>query len=152
MAIAVFSYPGWTAMFPELASVTEPVADAFFVGAGFLLDNTDCSPIADVARRLVLLNYATAHLASLAGYPLQPGQTVPASSGMVGRVSSATEGSVSISSDYGAVSESEAFWLQSQYGAIFWQMTRGLRTMRYVAPAPRYFGPALGGFAGRRGF
>lgn len=144
MAVAVFDYAQFSALFPELANggVTEPVASSLFGVAGLLLDNTDCSPVQDVAARLTMLNYVVAHLASLGGYPLPPGGTIPAPSGIVGRVSSATEGSVSVSSDYGAVRENEAWWLQSQYGATFWQLTRSLRTMRYVPARPRYFGPA----------
>lgn len=144
MAVAVFDYGQFSALFPELVNggVTESVALSLFGVAGLLLDNTDCSPVQDVSTRLTMLNYAVAHLASLGGYPLPPGGTVPVPSGIVGRVSSATEGSVSVSSDYGQVRESEAWWVQSQYGAIFWQLTRALRTMRYVPARPRYFGPA----------
>lgn len=144
MAVAVFDYAQFSALFPELVNggVTETVASSLFGVAGLLLDNTDCSPVQDVAARLTMLNYAVAHLASLGGYPLPSGSTIPAPSGIVGRVSSATEGSVSVSSDYGQVRENEAWWLQSQYGAIFWQLTRALRTMRYVAAPRRYFGPA----------
>ncbi len=143
MAVAVFNYAQFSALFPELVAggVTEPVASSLFVVAGYLLDNTDCSPVEDLAARLVYLNYATAHIASLSGYPVAAGGA-PTPSGVVGRVSSATEGTVSVSSEWGAsVSDSEAFWLQSQYGALFWNLTRWLRTMRYIAPAPRNFGP-----------
>ncbi len=146
MAVAVFNYAQFTALFPELTNggVTNPVALSLFGVAGLLLDNTDCSPVQDVTVRLTMLNYITAHLASLGGYPLAAGATVPTPSGVVGRVSSATEGSVSVSTDYGAVRESAAYWLQTQYGALFWQFTRPFRTMRYVAAPPRYFGPRGG--------
>ena len=152
MAIAEFSYAQWAALFPELANggVTEPVASSFFRIAGLLFDNSDCSPVQDVTIRLDYLNYVVAHLASLAGYPLPAGATVPSSSGMVGRVTSATEGSVSVSSDYGKQSASAAFWLQSPYGALFWQLTAWLRQMRYVAAPPRNFGPRAG-WTGRFG-
>lgn len=147
MAVAVFDYAAWSAIFPGLVAggVTEPVAQSLFTIAGYLFDNTDCSPVQDIPTRLTFLNYVVAHLASLSGYPLAAGVTVPVPSGMIGYVTSATEGTVSVSSGWGAsVSDSEAFWLQSQYGAIFWQMTRGLRTMRYVPAHPRNFGPGFG--------
>lgn len=151
MAVAVFNYAKWAARFPELANggVTETVALSFFEDAGFFLDNSDCSPVQDMDKRLTLLNYVVAHLAALAGYPLAPGSTTPTAPGTVGRISRATEGTVSVESDYGTVRESEAWWIQTQYGATFWQMTRWLRTMRYVAAPPRYFGPAA--FLGRNG-
>lgn len=153
MAIAVFNYLQWAALFPALGdSVDEATASGFFSIAGFLLDNSDCSPVPDVNARLTYLNYVTAHLAALSGYPVAAGQ-VPSPSGVIGRVSSATEGTVSVDSEWGgSVSKSEAFWLQSQYGAIFWQLTRWLRTARYVPAPPRYFGPGLGGRAGRFGY
>lgn len=153
MAVAVFSYPDWTAMFPEMANVPEPAAAGFFAIAGLLLDNTDCSPVQDVTLRTSLLYYATAHVASLAGHPVAAGGSA-APSGVVGRVSSATEGTVSVSTDYGAVSGQAAWWLQSAYGATFWQLAAAFRTMRYVAPPPRVFErSAFGrGFGGRFGW
>lgn len=144
MAVAVFNYSQWAAMFPELAgSVNSTLAGSFFTVAELLLDNTDCSPVQDATARLTMLNYAVAHLASLSGYPLPAGQSTPAPAS-VGRVSSASEGSVSISTDYGAVRESQAWWVQTQYGATFWQLTRALRTMHYIAAPKRNFGPAFG--------
>ena len=149
MAVAIFDYAKWSAMFPYLAAggVTEPIARGFFDIAGLLLANDDCSPITDTDKRLVLLNYVTAHLARLAGYPVAAGGTAQPD-GMVGRVSSATEGTVSVSTDYGAVRENQAWWLQTQEGATFWQLTRFLRTARYLAPPPRNFGPARRSFGG----
>lgn len=146
MAVAVFDYSQFTALFPELTNggVTEPVASSLFAVAGLLLDNTDCSPVQDVSARLIYLNYIVAHLASIAGYPLAAGATTPAPSGVIGRISSATEGSVSVSADYGQVSGNQAYWLQSQYGALYWQLTAPFRTMNYRAVPPRYFGPAYG--------
>ena len=149
MGVAVFDYTKWAAMFPELAgSVSEVLADSFFSVAELLLDNTDASPVCDVDKRLVFLNYATAHLASLSGYPLAAGQTIPTPRELVGRTSSASEGSVSVSTDYGAMRENQAWWLQSQYGATFWQLTRFLRTFRFFPAPRRNFGPLHGRFPG----
>lgn len=152
MAVAVFDYAKWAAMFPYLAApvggVTEPIASGFFDVAGLLFANDDCSPIVDPDKRLVFLNYIVAHLARLAGYPVAAGgSAVP--DGMVGRVSSATEGTVSISTDYGTVRESAAWWLQTPEGATFWQLTRAFRTARYIAAPPRNFGPARRAYGGR---
>ena len=147
MAVAVFDYAKWTAMFPYLAAVPEPVAQGFFTVAELLFANDDCSPIQDADKRLIYLNYIVAHLARLAGYPVAAGGSAQPD-GMVGRVSSATEGTVSIDTDYGTVRESQAWWIQTQEGATFWQMTRALRTARYIAPPPRNFGPARRAFGG----
>lgn len=129
MTIAVFNWAAWSALYPKLvtAGVTEPYATALFNGpAGLLVDNTECSPVTDVAKRTTFLYMAVAHLAALEG---------PGSTGVVGRLASASEGSVSVSFDYGTVSQSQAFWVQTPYGALFWQVTAPYRTMRYI-PAP----------------
>ena len=143
MAAAIFDYAKWAAMFPYLATggVTEPIADGFFTVAELLFVNDDCSPITDPDKRLVFLNYVVAHLARLGGYPTAAGGAA-APGGTVGRLASATEGTVSVSFDYGSVSNSQAWWAQTPEGATFWQMTRAFRTARYVAPPPRNFGPA----------
>lgn len=143
MAVSVFDYAAFSALFPELVAggVTEPIATALFGVAGLMLDNTDCSIVPDPAVRLTFLNYIVAHLASVSGYPVPAGGSA-APSGIVGRISSATEGTVSVASELAGVTNAQAWWMQSQYGATFWQLTRGLRTMQYRGVAPRYFGPA----------
>lgn len=147
MAVAVFDYAKWAAMFPYMANVPGAAASGFFDIAELMFANNDCSPITDPDKRLTFLNYIVAHLARLAGYPSSGGgSTGP--DGMVGRVSSATEGTVSISTDYGSVSLSAAWWLQTPEGATFWQLTKFLRGARYIAPPPRNFGPARRGLVG----
>jgi hypothetical protein len=69
----------------------------------------------------------------------------------VGNVTGATEGTVSISAAWASsVSQSMAYFIQTQFGAMFWQLTSPYRSFRYVAPA-LCCGPA-GAFAGRRGY
>lgn len=60
--------------------------------------------------------------------------------GIVGRISQAAEGAVSVSAELAvAQSSSQAFFVQTKYGYQFWQATARYRTMLYVgAPA---FGP-----------
>ena len=134
--VAYFDYAAWAARYPELAStVREQQAQALFDEAGLLyLDNTPQSPVSDVSRRLALLNMIVAHLAALGGAGTAGGYGVP--TGMVGRVSKATEGSVSVESDIGTVSGSAAWWAQTTYGYAFWQATSFLRRFRY-APGPQ---------------
>lgn len=130
MAVAVFDYELWRLSYPELASVSAPLAGALFRRAGLFLNNTDGSIVTDVEIRLDLLNLIVAHLAALGG----AGQAGGAS-GLVGRVTSATEGSVSVDVDAGPVSGSNAWWLQTTYGFQYWTATAQYRTMRYV-PGP----------------
>lgn len=99
------------------------------------INNTLTSIVTDVTERTYLINYAIAHMLAIEGATATGGQG--STSGTVGRVSSATEGSVSATLDMGAVSGSEAWWLQSQYGATYWNATAKYRTFRYGrAPAP----------------
>jgi len=130
VAAAVFNWADWSALYPELvaAGVTEQYATALFNGpASLLVDNTDASIITDVGKRTTFLYMAVAHLAKLQG---------PGSSGNVGRIASASEGSVSVSFDYAGAGANSAFWLQTQYGALYWQVTAPFRTMRYVPGPP----------------
>lgn len=134
MGVAVFDYALWVATYPEFTSVTEPMAQAQFDAATLFLDNTDCSPVTNVSARLTLLNMITAHLVKL--FTTVAGQ---APSGLVGRVTSATEGSVTVTAEFVAAKNAlEAWWLQTPYGAMYWAATAGYRTMRYV-PGPRPF-------------
>ena len=132
MAVAVFDYGQWSLLYPELVpAVSEARANALFAQAGLFLDNTDCSPVQDVPTRLLYLDMIVAHLAAIGG-ALNGGTPT----GIVGRISAATEGSVSVSADYGAVSGNAAYWLQTAYGAAYWQATAAYRTMQYV-PGPQ---------------
>lgn len=143
MAIATFDYATWSIRYPELApNVSAALAELYFIEAGIYLDNSEASPIIDVALRRVMLNALVAHIASLNG--MGPG----GASGLVGRVSSATEGSVSVSvADYHTPG-SAAWYAQTAYGAAYWAMTAPYRNFAYVPgpiPAARY----VDGFYGR---
>jgi hypothetical protein len=135
--IVTFDYSGWQSRYPELSSVSAPTANAYFAEAGLYLDNTPCSPVQDLTLRGVLLNMLVAHIAKL-NSPLDGGT----SPDLVGRIASATEGSVSVSADYGAPGGA-AWYSQTKYGAAFWEATRFLRTARYTPPP---FQPRFGRF------
>lgn len=132
MAIAVFDYTAWAARYPELAgAVSESLAASLFAEAGLYLDNTDASIVADPAMRLILLNMIVAHLAVMGG-ALSGGTPT----GQVGRVSEATEGSVSVKLDTGLSPGTAAWWSLTGYGFNFWAATKRYRTMHY-RPGPR---------------
>jgi hypothetical protein len=140
MATAPFVYADWAAQFPEFAGrVTEAMANAYFAQAGDvspLVDNSGSSPITDPARLGRVLYLLTAHMAQLFA-PLTPGG---AASGLVGRISSAGEGSVSVGTDMGQVTTSAAWFLQTPYGALVWQMLLPYRLGRYVPACPTPLG------------
>jgi len=126
MAIVVFDSVAFVARYPEFAAVTVGTLGAYFVEATIYLDNTDASRVIDIAQRAILLNMLTAHIATLNGSGAGP-------QGMVGRLSSGTEGSVSASADFvAATNGTQAWYYQTQYGCSFWAATGRYRTMQYV--------------------
>ncbi len=138
MAVAVFNYAAWIARYPEFTgAVSEERAALFFAEAGLYLDNTDASIVQDAALRLVLLNMLVAHIAVLAGALEPDGKP----SGLVGRVSSASEGAVSVSTDTGLMPGTAVWFQQTAYGLSFWQATKPYRSARYVAAPPYNFEP-----------
>lgn len=137
MAVAVFEYAAWLVRYPEFGAVSSDRAALFFAEASLYLDNTDSSPVQDVTVRLMLLNMVTAHIAQLAG-ALTPTGTPD---GTVGVVTSATEGSTSVSLDTGLLPGSAEWWRQTQYGLSFWQATKQYRSARYVPAFPRVVDP-----------
>jgi hypothetical protein len=128
--VVTFNYTVWLAEYSEFGYVTQPQAQSFFNRACLLVDNTPSSQIQDLFARAVLLNMATAHFAKMFSAP--SGQSVP---GLVGRISNATEGSVSVQAEYTTpTSDLQAFWNQTEYGAAYWAATLKYRTGFYVPP------------------
>lgn len=133
--IATFDYAKWIALFPELAGVVEPAADAYFAVATTIHANDGGGPVATLAQQAALLNYLTAHIARLFSDRDESGLSVSGGSvpapDTVGRVSQATEGSVSVTLDMGQVTNQQAWFLQTKYGSLYWQATAAYRTARY---------------------
>ncbi|MBN3867514.1 DUF4054 domain-containing protein [Gluconobacter kondonii] len=127
--VVAFDYSTWSALYPSLSMNTNVTqATEYFAQAGDFLNNTPLSPVQDLTKRARLLNLLTAHIAQL-NLPTDAGGN---GAGTVGRVASAAEGSTSVSLDMGAPSGSASWFMQTQYGATFWQMTAYLRQMRFV--------------------
>lgn len=138
MGIATFVYADWALRFPDLALVVdEPLATMYFGEATDFLNNTDCSPVTDVAQRTRYLYLLTAHIAGLG---------LSSREGLVGRISSVTQGSISISVE-NPLPGSAGWYAQTSWGAQYWLVTAPFRTFNYV-PAPQ---PFLGVPGYRRG-
>lgn len=122
-----FSYTNWIALFPEFATIPEAtVTDQYFPLAAVYHRNDGGGPVPTAVLQSSYLNLMVAHVAALLG-------TVNgvAPSPIVGRISSASEGSVSVGADFPLDSPSQAWFAQTKYGAMYWQATRPYRTMRY---------------------
>lgn len=151
--VVYFDYDAWLAAYPEFAAVTEPRATRFFNEACVFCDNTPASPVPynstlnPTGPRDIYLAMLTAHIAQLNGGLNASGQ-LPAGQGggLVGRIQSASEGSVSVSvGDMGSGDGPSAGWYnQTQYGAAYWTATAQYRTWRYyLGPEPFREGPYL---------
>ena len=122
MPSVVFDPSAFQARYPEFATLSAMTLGLYFAEATIYLDNTDCSRVTDLGQRAVMLNAIVAHIAALA----DPNRA------LVGRISTATEGSVSVSADMGPPSGSAAWFQQTKYGAAYWQMTAAYRTAHYI--------------------
>lgn len=127
--IVTFDPVAFIAAFPAFTSVPSAALSANFLFATLLLENTCCSPVKDAPTRAALLNLIVAHITALLnGVNGDPPQ------GAVGRVSSASEGSVSVQLDFKTESEAASYFAQTQWGGLYWRMTAQYRTARYFPP------------------
>ncbi len=132
-AIATFDFAAWQRRYPEFGAVNEPQAQDFFTEATLYLRNDGTGPVRDPAQQLMLLNMLVAHIAALS----TANADGSASGGIVGRIASATEGSVSVTAAEMPAEGSLAAWFQmTPYGLSFWSATAPLRMARYI-PGPR---------------
>lgn len=127
MAIVVLDIPKFRAMFPEFSNVTDAQLPYLFDQATDYLNNSECSLVEDVVKRERLLYLLMAHLA----YMRYGDANGNGGTGLVGRLSSATEGSVSVSSEAGQVEFRYMWYTQSPYGMDYWQATKVYRMANY---------------------
>jgi len=130
-AVVSFDYDDWVARFPELDAVTQPRAEAFFAEATIFWANDGSGPVTDDIVQLALLNLLTAHLAGLNAVI---SGSLPYN--VVGRVTSASEGSVSVGVTLTLPPGTAEWYGLTRWGFEFWTMTAAYRTMRY-RPGPR---------------
>jgi len=144
LGVVVFDAVAFLSQYPQFTNIPQPALQGNFIGATQLLNNTCCSAIKDAPTREYFLFLLVAHITKL----LNGDNTTPAT-GVVGRVSEAQQGSVRVRSEMGGLrttTELEAYFLQTQFGAMFWTMTAQFRTMRYFAPAQRQYTPNYFGY------
>lgn len=127
MAIVVLDIDKFRAMFPEFSNVTDIDLQFLFDRATDYLNNTEYSLVIDAKKRERLLYLIMAHLA----YVRYGDSKGNGGSGLVGRLSSASEGSVSVSSDAGQIEFRYMWYTQSPYGMDFWQATKVYRMANY---------------------
>lgn len=124
--IVAFDYNSFTARYPEFIPVPQMLVQAYWTEATIYCRNDGGGPIQDAASQGILLNMLTAHICKLnaAINGIESPQTV-------GRISNATEGSVSVGLAY-EMPGTAAWYAQTKYGAAYWAATAPYRTMRYL--------------------
>jgi hypothetical protein len=127
-AIATFDYQAWVLRYPEFANVSETLADAYFAEATLYLRNDGTGPVQNASQQLTLLNMLTAHIAALNA----KNPDGSSASGLVGPITSATEGSVSVGSGLIVEPGTAGYFQQTPYGYAFWTATAPYRTMHYL--------------------
>ena len=129
MAVASFVYADWIIRYPEFSAVASNLATMYFNEATLYLDNTDSSLVVDVTQRTMLLYMLTAHIAAGNGSGISGQGANP----LVGRISSATEGTVTVNAEYASNTPGTMAWfITTPYGAAYYQATAPYRTMRYM--------------------
>ncbi len=128
-----FNYALWIARYPEFTSVTEATALMYFNEAVIYHRNDGTGPVTDNTVQLALLNMIVAHIAMryaiINGVPPSP---------LVGRVTNASEGSVSVGvGGFANVQPATMeWWLQTKPGSDYWFATAPYRVFNY-RPGPR---------------
>lgn len=148
--VVTFVAADFIARYPEFTALNTSSPNALglcFGEATLYLDNSTASRVVNVEQRTPLLYMLTAHIAAL--YFGVNGQSP---SQKVGRVAGATEGSVSVTLDMGAVTFNAAWFMQTKYGASYWRATAKWRQMRVIpgssTNAPNVRPPWGGGWNG----
>jgi hypothetical protein len=135
-----FDYNAWVAL-TGYANVNPTQAAAFFDFATLYFDNSGWPAALPQAPKL--LNLLTAHIAYL--WSPRDAQDNPSSTGtmpppaIVGRISSATQGSVSVQAEYesNAGSPSLQWYNQTSWGAAYVAATAQFRTGFYIGGPQR---------------
>lgn len=131
-----FDYALWILSYPQFSDIPEStVITVLLPIAEIYCRNDGGGPVSTAATQTVLLNLMVAHIAQLF---FGANGTTP--SGLVGRISNASEGSVSVGTDF-PTTQNNAWYLQTPFGAAFWQATAAYRTMRYIPGPVRNFNP-----------
>jgi hypothetical protein len=131
-----FNIMAWRARYPEFDDVPDPLVQQYFTEATIFHRNDGGGPVRDSNQQLVLLNMVTAHICKL-NAPVR-GEPSP---DIVGRISNASEGSVSVAAEMDLPPGSAQWWATTKYGIAYWTASAPFRQMRYRPGRQRNFNP-----------
>lgn len=147
--IVTFNYAQWQTLYPQFATTvtTEAQAQEYFYQAQLYCDNSNCSIIPydptctpPAYDRAIILNLLTAHVAQLTVGCVINGDPVPAGP-LVGRISSATEGTVTVQAELPPLPASAGYYSQTQFGYMAYTAMARYRAARYRASPGRFYQP-----------
>lgn len=127
MSAVVFDPDDFKLQYPEFNQIESGVLGRCFDQAEILLNNTNSSIVKSEKERKTLLYLLVAHIATLLH-----GKDGKGGAELVGAISSASEGTVSVSTNQAGINFNNAWYQQTQYGSTYWAMTAKYRTFRYV--------------------
>ena len=112
-------------LYPQFAELDNSTIMQYFSMAEMILDNSPNSPVKDLNKRETLYFLLVCHIATLSSR----------GDGLVGMITSATEGKVSVS----VAALANANWFnQTACGAMYWQATMPYRLgVRYIGDRKR---------------
>ena len=129
MATVVFNPQLFVQRYPEFNTLDAALLQLYFSEATLYCRNDGGGPVSDLPTLTMFLNMLTAHIAALNG-----GVNGQTPTQIVGRISSASEGSVNVSTDL-KVSDGAAWYAQTKYGLAYWQASLPYRLGgRFIAP------------------
>lgn len=133
--VVIFEPAAFIIEYPEFTGIAAGLLTRNFNHATLQLNNSCGSLVCDAAVRETLLDMLVAHLTFLNQGTNDGAGTITPPYGVVGRIASATEGSVTVGVEYNAPANASQAWLiQTKYGAEYWAATARFRTMRYIPP------------------
>ena len=135
--IVTFDYQQFITRYPEFAYLSEPLIMEYYLEATIFHRNDGGGPVRDPTAQLVYLNMMTAHIAALNA----PTAAGGAASNLVGRISTASEGSVSVGTENPYPPGAPSWYQQTKYGSAYWNATKPYRTARYIRGWVRNFNP-----------
>lgn len=130
MAVITFDPTAFKAEYPEFTATSDARAtNMFTIAEQSILDNTDGSPVMDPSYRTQLFYMLVAHLLLIFGAT----DTPTLNNAPPGRISSATEGTVTSQFEYKLPDGSAmaAWFIQTKYGAMYWTATARFRSAKY---------------------
>lgn len=130
MTQVTFVPASFKAEYPEFSVASDArCTNMFTIASQSLLDNTNNSPVMDINYRTQLFYMLVAHLLLL----FQTSDTPTLNNAPPGRLSTATEGSVTAGFEYllPPGSAMAAYFTQTKYGALYWTATARFRSAIY---------------------